>query len=79
SVPDGSYQPPSRNAGPATWPNLPQPQFSALPAGTGTAADYHSQLRMIYGASSGQNPADVPTWVTYIGAGALDGAEVNIK
>ena len=79
SVPDGSYQPPSRNAGPKTWPNLPQPQFSAMPAGTGTASDKDSQLRMIYGASSGQNPADVPSWVTYIGAGALEGAEVNIK
>lgn len=79
SVPDGSYQPPSRNAGPKTWPNLPQPQFSALPAGTGTANDKDSQLRMIYGASSGQYPADVPTWVTYIGAGALSGAEVSIK
>ncbi|GAA3951684.1 MCE family protein [Gordonia caeni] len=79
SVPDGSYQPPSRNAGPTKWPDLPQPQFSAMPADAGTASDYKNQMKMIYGADSGQYPADVPTWVTYIGAGALQGAEVNVK
>lgn len=79
SVPDGSYQPPSRNAGPKTWSDLPQPQFSALPAGTGMASDQKNQMKMIYGADSGQYPAEVPTWVTYIGAGALQGAEVTVK
>lgn len=79
SVPDGSYQPPSRNAGPKTWPDLPQPQFGTAPAGTGMAEDQKNQMKMIYGADSGQDPADVPVWVTYMGAGALGEAEVTIK
>lgn len=79
SVPDGSYQPPSRNAGPKKIADLPQPQFSAMPADAGSESDYKNQMKMIYGADSGQYPADVPTWVTYIGAGALQGAEVNVK
>ncbi|MGB3697208.1 MAG: MCE family protein [Gordonia sp. (in: high G+C Gram-positive bacteria)] len=78
-VPDGSYQPPSRNAGPSTWPDLPQPQFSATPSGTVSETDYQKQMQVVYGASSGQNPEDVPLWVTYIGAGSLQGAQVNIK
>ncbi|WP_298441217.1 MCE family protein [Gordonia sp. (in: high G+C Gram-positive bacteria)] len=80
SVPDGSYQPPSRNPGPATIKDLPQPQFSAQPQGAGmTDSEYVTKMKMIYGADSGQYPAQVPTWVTYIGGGAVKGAEVTIK
>ncbi|MCF8570111.1 MCE family protein [Gordonia sp. HY002] len=78
-VPDGSYQPPSRNAGPTTWPDLPQPQFSAKPAGKVSDADYVKQMKLVYGASSGVDPSQVPTWITYIGGGAADGAGVTIK
>lgn len=78
-VPDGSYQPPSRNAGPRSVPELPQPQFSGSPAGTVSEADYLKQMRMVYGASSGVDPSEVPTWVTYIGGGAMHGTEVTIK
>ena len=79
SVPDGSYQPPSRNAGPNTWPELPQPQFSVAPNGQISETDYQKQLKLMYGAASGINPEEVPTWITYIGAGALQGAEVTVK
>lgn len=78
-VPDGSYQPPSRNAGPRDIPNLPQPQFSATPSGSISESDYQNQLRVLYGASSGISPEDVPLWVTSIGAGTLQGAQVNVK
>ncbi|MGO3328237.1 MCE family protein [Gordonia sp. (in: high G+C Gram-positive bacteria)] len=78
-VPDGSYQPPSRNAGPTTLPELPQPQFSATPAGKVSDADYVKQMKLVYGASSGVDPSQVPTWITYIGGGAADGAGVTIK
>ncbi|MBD0864003.1 MCE family protein [Gordonia sp. zg691] len=90
---DGSYQPPSRNAGSRTVTELPQPQFSGVPAGSvGPAAkpvavksnpfddpEYRKQLQVIYGATSGKSPESVPTWVTMIGGGALQGAKVDIK
>lgn len=80
SVPDGSYQPPSRNPGPKTIRDLPQPQFSAQPSGAAMSdPETVSQLKMIYAADSGQYPDDVPTWITHIGGGALQGAEVTIK
>ncbi|EGD55302.1 MCE family protein [Gordonia neofelifaecis] len=78
-VPDGSYQPPSRNAGPSTWPDLPQPQFSATPSGTISESDYQKQMQVLYGASSGVSPEDVPVWITSIGAGSLQGAQVTVK
>ncbi|GAA4659308.1 MCE family protein [Gordonia humi] len=79
-VPDGSYQPPSRNAGPSDWPELPQPQFSGAPAGKiYDDEDYADQMRIVYGASTGVDPTNVPTWITYIGGGAVQGAEVTIK
>ncbi|WOC11653.1 MCE family protein [Gordonia sp. MP11Mi] len=78
-VPDGSYQPPSRNAGPSTWPELPQPQFSATPAGTVSDADYAKQMKIVYGTSTGVDPSQVPTWITYIGGGAAHGTEMTIK
>ncbi|MFM9378365.1 MCE family protein [Gordonia sp. VNK21] len=80
SLPDGSYQPPSRNPGPKVVKELPQPQFSATPAGDGmTDEAYLNQMKLIYGASSGVYPSEVPTWITYTTAGALQGAEVNLK
>lgn len=80
---DGSYQPPSRNAGPRTVKTLPQPEFSATP--TGTIANpyddpaYQKQLQVIYGGAQGTDPADVPTWVTMIGGASLQGAQVHIQ
>lgn len=96
SLGDGSYQPPSRNAGPRNVRQLPQPQFSGVPAGWVSATpagakpvavesnpfddpDYRKQLQVIYGATSGKSPEEVPTWVTMIGGGALQGAKVDIK
>ncbi|WP_132992202.1 MCE family protein [Gordonia zhaorongruii] len=80
SVPDGSYQPPSRNPGPAHVRELPQPQFSGRPAGSiYDDPDYMKQMQMVYGASSGVDPSQVPRWVTYIGGGAMQGAQVNVR
>ena len=81
---DGSYQPPSRNAGPRNLPSLPQPQFSSTPVGMIKSspyddANYRDQLKLIYGSTTGTKPVDVPTWVTMIGAPGLSGAEVHIK
>ncbi|MFT4043341.1 MAG: MCE family protein [Gordonia sp. (in: high G+C Gram-positive bacteria)] len=81
---DGSYQPPSRNPGPRTVTSLPQPQFTRTPVGTIRAnsfddATYRAQLKVIYGAASGVDPEDVPTWVTMIGAAPLQGAQVRIR
>ncbi|GAC84538.1 MCE family protein [Gordonia paraffinivorans] len=81
---DGSYQPPSRNPGPRNVKQLPQPQFSGVPAGTVKPnpfddPDYRKQLQVIYGATTGQAPEEVPTWVTMIAGGALQGAKVDIK
>ena len=86
-IPDGSYQPPSRNPGPKTWTDLPQPefdweapQFSGTPTGAGmTDNGRKTQMKLIYGANNGEYPADVPDWVTYTGQGALEDAEVNLK
>lgn len=86
SLADGSYQPPSRNAGPRDVQKLPQPQFSGVPAGTASVRsnpfddpDYRKQLQVIYGATSGRSPEAVPTWVTMIAGGSLQGAQVEIK
>ncbi len=86
SLADGSYQPPSRNAGPRNVQKLPQPQFSGVPAGTASVRsnpfddpDYRKQLQVIYGATSGRSPESVPTWVTMIAGGSLQGAQVEIK
>ncbi|GAC67912.1 MCE family protein [Gordonia soli] len=84
SVADGSYQPPSRNPGPKTIPDLPQPQFSAAPAGVIKAnplddPTYRNQLKVIYGGANGTDPSAVPTWITMIGGVSLQGAQVNIR
>ncbi|MDL9936020.1 MCE family protein [Gordonia sp. ABSL1-1] len=81
---DGSYQPPSRNPGPRNPKTLPQPQFGVTPAGQVRSnpyddPDYVNQLKVIYGATSGHDPKDVPAWVTMIGGGTLQGAQVDIK
>ncbi|WLP92057.1 MCE family protein [Gordonia sp. NB41Y] len=81
---DGSYQPPSRNAGPRNVKTLPQPQFTTTPVGTITSSpyddpNYRTQLKVIYGSTTGTRPADVPTWVTMIGGPALSKAEVHIQ
>ena len=81
---DGSYQPPSRNPGPRDMPTLPQPQFTATPAGLIKSSpfddpDYRKQLQVIYGGVNGTRPEDVPTWVTMIGGTSLQGAQVNIR
>ncbi|MGW0039257.1 MCE family protein [Gordonia sp. NPDC003376] len=81
---DGSYQPPSRNAGPRNVQTLPQPQFTTTPVGTITSSpyddpNYRTQLKVIYGSTTGTRPADVPTWVTMIGGPALSKAEVHIQ
>lgn len=88
---EGSYQPPSRNAGPRDiptlsedWPISPPSQNSVVPAGTIAAnpydnAEYVNQLKVVYGSTTGNNPEQVPTWVTMIGGASLKGAQVNIK
>ncbi len=80
---DGSYQPPSRNAGPRNIPEMAPAQFSARPAGTASNLwndpVYRAQLQMIYGATSGVAPEQVPSWTTLIGASRLRGAQVNLR
>ncbi|MEP9390889.1 MCE family protein [Gordonia sp. VNK1] len=81
---DGSYQPPSRNAGPRNVPTLPQPQFTTTPVGVIHQSafddpDFRTQLKLIYGSATGTRPADVPTWVAMLGGSALAGAEVHIQ
>ena len=86
SANDGSYQVPSRNPGPQDIPELPAPQYSALPGLDNAApASYagsdfeRDTLAVIYGGQTGTAPEDVPSWVTSAGAPALRGAEVTIK
>ncbi|MBD0021263.1 MCE family protein [Gordonia pseudamarae] len=93
---EGSYQPPSRNAGPTTVPNVgddfpitPPNQNSVIPAGTiGDTtlranpydnAEYVNQLKVVYASTTGNDPDQVPTWVTMIGGMSLQGAQVNIQ
>ncbi|WP_186627865.1 MCE family protein [Rhodococcus sp. BP22] len=88
SANDGSYQVPSRNPGPQDVPELPSPQYSAVPrAATGDAApasyegsDFERDtLAVIYGQAGGVAPGEIPSWTTSLGAPALRGAEVTIK
>ncbi|QCB52345.1 MCE family protein [Rhodococcus sp. PAMC28707] len=88
SANDGSYQVPSRNPGPQDVPELPSPQYSAVPrAATGDAApasyegsDFERDtLAVIYGQAGGVAPNEIPSWTTSLGAPALRGAEVTIK
>lgn len=84
SIADGSYQIPSRNPGPRNVPDLPRAQYGPMPAGNIGPSTYNDpavndQLRLIYGGSSGNNPQDVPGWVTWIGGPSLIGAEVRIQ
>ncbi|ORI23947.1 MCE family protein [Rhodococcus sp. 1168] len=88
SANDGSYQVPSRNPGVQDIPELPSPQYSAVPrATTGDAApasyegsDFERDtLAVIYGQAGGVAPGEIPSWTTSLGAPALRGAEVTIK
>jgi phospholipid/cholesterol/gamma-HCH transport system substrate-binding protein len=84
SVNDGSYQVPSRNPGPQDVPELPAPQYSAVP-GSATPSAYEGSdferdtLAVIYGEAGGVAPEDVPSWTTTLGAPALRGAEVGFR
>ena len=92
SVNDGSYQPPSRNAGPRDLPVLPEPQFSGIPSGTIGAAEQQQdpptnysdprnklQARAIVAASSGKDPAEIPGWITMVAAPTMQGQQVSIR
>lgn len=79
SIPDGSYQPPSRNPGPAHIPHLAQPQFTVTPSGVVSDQTYADQVKVVYAADAGTDPAQVPTWITYITGPSLKGAEVTIE
>ena len=86
---DGSYQVPSRNPGPQDIPELPAPQYSAIPGslvgapGGAAPASYQGSdferdtLAVIYGQATGTSPTEVPSWVTSAGAPALRGAQVS--
>ncbi len=79
---DGSYHAPTRNPGePLEY--LPVPQFSVMHASarsTVLASPMEQQaLAAVYGAATGIAPADVPGWVTKIGAPALRGSEVRVN
>ncbi|WP_207840618.1 MCE family protein [Williamsia soli] len=89
SVNDGSYQPPSRNAGPRNIPTLPEPQYSAMPDGTATqaqepATNYSDprnklQIQAIVAAAAGKEPAEVPSWIGLIAAPTVQGQQVSIR
>ena len=92
SVNDGSYQVPSRNAGPRNLPVLPEPQFSGAPSGTIGEAEQQQdpptnysdprnklQMRAIVAASSGKDPAEVPGWITMAAAPMMQGQQVSIR
>lgn len=89
SVNDGSYQPPSRNAGPRNVPTLPEPQYSAMPDGTATPAqepatnysDPRNKLQMqaIVAAAAGKEPSEVPSWIGLIAAPTVQGQQVSIR
>ncbi|MCZ4079354.1 MCE family protein [Rhodococcus sp. H36-A4] len=88
SANDGSYQVPSRNPGPQDIPELPAPQYSAVPSATTgdvAPASYEGSdferdtLAVIYGEAGGVAPDEIPSWTTSLGAPALRGAEVTIK
>lgn len=91
SLNEGSYQPPSRNPGPAEVPEVPIPQYSLLPqqatgdGGQTRPASYagskfeENTLALVYGQAGGIDPATVPGWTTRIGAPAMRGMEVTVK
>ncbi|MBA4026415.1 MAG: MCE family protein [Gordonia sp.] len=89
SVNDGSYQPPSRNAGPRNVPTLPEPQYSAMPDGTSAqaqepATNYSDprnklQIQAIVAAAAGKEPAEVPSWIGLIAAPTVQGQQVSIR
>lgn len=78
---DGSYQPPSRNPGPAEITYTEAPQFSPVPTDASYAGSdiERDTLAVVYGQGSGVEPEDVPGWTTLIGAPALRGTEVSVR
>ena len=92
SVNDGSYQPPSRNAGPRNIPQMPAVQYSTMPEGSASeqtasenrATNYSDprnklQMQAIVAASAGKDPSEVPGWITLLAAPTVQGAQVSIK
>lgn len=88
SVNDGSYQPPSRNAGPRNIPEQPAAQYSGVPAGTATeqqpTTNYNDprnklQMQAIVAASAGKEPSEVPGWITLLTAPTMQGQQVTIR
>ncbi|KAA0020205.1 MCE family protein [Antrihabitans cavernicola] len=86
SLNDGSYQPPSRNPGPADVPELPAPQYSVIPgAANAQPAAYagskfeENTLALVYSKTNGMAPQEVPGWTTLMGAPAMRGMEVTVK
>ena len=91
SLNDGSYQPPSRNPGPADVPELPAVQYSVIPnpaapvdgqvkpaAYAGSTFEANT-LSMVYAKTNGIAPDEVPGWTTLMGAPAMRGMEVTVK
>ncbi|HEY9315174.1 MCE family protein [Williamsia sp.] len=88
SVNDGSYQPPSRNAGPRNVPEMPAAQYSTMPEGTATeqtpVATYNDrrnklQMQAIVAAAAGKDPSEIPGWITVLAAPTMQGTQVTIK
>ena len=80
---DGSYQPPSRNPGPAV-PTLPVPDFSYTPAAYQQPTSVGSPMELgtlgaIYGGATGLAPQDLPQWTVALGAPAMRGQEVSVR
>ncbi|KIQ07972.1 MCE family protein [Rhodococcus sp. MEB064] len=74
---DGSYQPPSRNPGPAELVPARLAQNSLTPGYAGSTLE-RDTLAVVYGQGSGIDPAHVPAWTTLVGAPALRGRDVDI-
>ena len=75
---DGSYQPPSRNPGPAHLVPATPAQNSPAPGYAGSSVE-RDTLAVVYGRGSGLDPADVPAWTTLVGAPALRGHDVDVE
>lgn len=84
SINDGSYQPPSRNPGPRTVPQLPVPDFSTTPVGVIQPSVYddpqnQAALKAVMAAQAGTDPGEVPGWIAQIVAPGLRGAQVTVR
>ncbi|GGC63544.1 MCE family protein [Hoyosella rhizosphaerae] len=74
----GAYAVPSRNPGPQNLQELPSP-LASVGHGGGLFgnADEVDSLRMVYSATTGLAPDDIPGWVTLVGAPVLRGTDVT--